>query len=420
MEVDIARLVGNCECGRIHAVSTKMIWIESGATDKLMEIAETLGYQSGGRVLCDSNTKTYADAIAEKLGGLLCGADPVAVLDPDGLEADEKGVSCAEEALGEDTEWIIAAGAGTIHDIARYIAHKRKIAFISYPTACSVDGYASAVCAMTWRGFKKTSAGVAPAAVVADTDVFSTAPYRLTASGIGDVLGKYVSLADWQCAKLLINEDFCERIYSLMKQSVDSVREYLPAIHAGEKDAYETLMLSLILSGVSMQIWGDSRPASGSEHHLSHLWEMGILNERPDALHGERVGIGLLVALRHYEAVAKLTDVESSIQPYTGMPLPLMRKNLGGLYEDILKENQPDLLRLVSTEKMTAKFPQLQQIIKTLPNARKLRPFMQAAGCATTMEDIGLSRDIIPDSIVMAPFVRRRLTIMRAAKLLPM
>lgn len=420
MEVDLARFIGNCECGRIHTLSTRLVVMEAGATDRLGEIAETLGYKSGGRVLCDANTKIYADLVVEKLGGALHDTDTVAVLDPNGLEADEKGALSAEGLLPDDTEWLIAVGAGTVHDIARHIAHKRKISFISYPTACSSDGYASALCAMTRRGFKKTSAGVAPAAVVADTEVFSKAPYRLTASGICDVLGKYISLADWQCARLLANEDFCERIYSDIKQSVDSVREYLPAIHAGEADAYEMLMLSLILSGISTQVWGDSRPASGSGHHLSHLWTMGILNDKTESLHGERVGVGLLVALRHYEAIGNLTGIENSIQPYTGMPLALMRKKLGRLYEDILKENQPDLLRSVSVEKMVEKFPQLREIIKALPNARRLRPFMQAAGCVTNMEDIGLSRDIIPDSIVMAPFMRRRLTIMRAAKLLPM
>lgn len=419
MNLNLEEYCGKCSCGKTHSLSTKIIIIESGASSRFKEVADSLELGSGGRILCDTNTRRYADSLVDMCGSVFSDTKPVAALDAANLHADEKGVALAEEMLPEDTVWLVAAGAGTIHDITRYIAYKRKIPFISYPTACSVDGFVSTVCAMTWFDFKKTMPGVAPIAAIADTKVFGSAPYRLTTSGVSDILGKYTALADWQCGRILMNEDFCERIYLNSKKTVDNVREYLPAIHAGEEDAYETLMLALILSGISMQMWGDSRPASGSEHHLSHFWEMGIINPVPDALHGEKVGVGLLVTLRVYEKIARITGFEQNMQPYSGMPLPLMRKKLGGLYEAILKENQPDLLRSVSPEKMAEKFPEIRQIIDDLPDARKLRPFMQATGCVTTLEDIGLDRDILPDSIILSPFVRRRLTIMRAAKLLP-
>lgn len=420
MEFGIEDLSGKCECGRTHTLATKIILLEAGATKKLAQTAETLGLGSGGCIICDSNTKQYADFAADNIKPLLAKKNAVVMLKAKDLHANEEAFELAGSVMPEDSAWILAAGSGTVHDIARYVAHKRKIPFISYPTAASVDGFVSTVCAATLNNYKKTIPGVAPLAVVADTDVFSKAPYRLTASGIGDMLGKYISLADWKSAPLLVKEDFCERIYSMTKKAVEDVRANLPAIHAGDTDAYETLMSSLLLSGLAMQMWGDSRPASGSEHHLSHFWEMGIVNSTPDALHGEKVGVGLLCALRFYEKITQLGNIEAKLAPYGGMPLPVMRKKLGVFYEDILKENQPDILRGITIDKVAESFPALKGIIAGLPNARKLRPFMQAAGCATTMEEIGLSRDIIPDSILLAPFIRRRLTIMRASKLLPM
>lgn len=420
MEFDLGSYQGKCDCGKTHTLTTKYIVIESGATKKLGEIAEALGLTESGRVVCDSNTKPFADMIAVGISSFLCGQNPVIMLEADGLKADDKGVAALKDALPADTKYVIVAGSGTLHDLVRYVTREQKTPVISYPTACSVDAYASSVCAITTGRLKRTFSAEAPAAIIADTDVFSAAPYRLTASGISDMLGKYTSLADWKCGKLLIGEDFCEKIYSQTKKSAELVRENLPAIHAAEPDAYETLMCALIISGISMQMWGNSRPASGNEHHLAHFWEMGIINNKPGALHGEAVGVGLLTTLKYYEKIGQMYGIERKIKPYDGMPLAYMRKKLGSLYEEILKQNQPDILRSVSLEHLVEKLPELQQLVKELPKAGKLRPFMRAAGCVTTLEDIGLSREIMPDSIILAPFVRRRLTVMRASKLLPM
>ena len=81
----------------------------------------------------------------------------------------------------------------------------------------------------------------------------------------------------------------------------------------GEKDpgAYEKLMYGLILSGLAMQLTGNSRPASGSEHHMSHLWEMCCINEDSDALHGEKVGVGLLYVLREYHRYLNTMDADA-------------------------------------------------------------------------------------------------------------
>ena len=33
------------------------------------------------------------------------------------------------------------------------------------------------------------------------------------------------------------------------------------------------IMEGLVLTGVAMSLYGNSRPASGCEHHMSHYWE---------------------------------------------------------------------------------------------------------------------------------------------------
>ena len=59
-----------------------------------------------------------------------------------------------------------------------------------------------------------------------------------------------------------------------------------------EEKGLETLLWSLICSGFAMNIYGSSRPCSGSEHNFSHaLDELGS-----NALHGEQVALGTVIS----------------------------------------------------------------------------------------------------------------------------
>lgn len=399
MEVDLKIFTGVCDCGREHRLDTKRILLESGATVKMGAALSELGLTQNGAAVCDDNTRVYA----EKLGvRVLC-------LPAEHLHADEKGTALLAQMMPPETEWLIACGSGTIHDITRYEAHKRSIPFVSYPTAASVDGFVSTVSAMTWYGFKKTLPGVAPLAVVADTDVFSAAPHRLTASGIGDVLGKYTALADWKIANMVLGEAYCPRIADIMRQAVDRTRDGL------DSDC-ESLMYALLLSGLAMQLWGNSRPASGAEHHLSHFWEMGVIHEPPEALHGEKVGVGTLLALRQYKKAA--SDGLVVVEQYAGLPENELRESFGELYPVVAEENEPDLLAEVPLTRLRTCLPNIFAVIALLPCPDALEADMRKAGCLTETAQLGLPETLIAGSLSLSPYIRRRLTFMRLLKLL--
>lgn len=151
---------------------------------------------------------------------------------------------------------------------------------------------------MTWYGFKKTFTAVSPKIVVADLDIISKAPARLTASGVGDMVGKYIALAEWRIGKILTDEYFCDKIYGMTLDAAKEVVNAAEDLAEGKTSAYEKLMYGLVLSGLAMQLLGNSRCASGAEHHISHLIEMRPdgLGASSDALHGEKVGVGTLIA----------------------------------------------------------------------------------------------------------------------------
>lgn len=418
MHVNLRQYTGPCRCGKSHSLLTQEIILETGAAKHLPAVAAALGLHDRGTVLCDTNTLPFAQSCAGMLEGRLCRENGVAVLDAAGLHADEKAVAAAEKKLPADVGWLLAVGAGTIHDITRYIAHKRGIPFLSFPTAASVDGFSSAVSAMTWYGFKKTLPGVPPLAIVADTDIFAAAPHRLTASGVGDALGKYTALVDWEIGHRLTGEDFCPRIAALTREAVDRVRGSLSTIRGGSPGSMESLMFALLLSGIAMQLWGNSRPASGCEHHLSHLWEMACLSPPTDALHGEKVGVGLLLALVEYRRIAALPRLEPRPGGYAGLPHGLLRQKFGGLYSDIAEENARDPLAGIDSATLKAALPGIGELLSGLPNPAETAAEMAAVGCLTALNQIGLSDAVIPDSLRFSPYVRNRLTFMRLRELL--
>ena len=144
----------------------------------------------------------------------------------------------------------------------------------------------------------------APRAVLADLDVLAHAPAQMNATGYGDLLGKVTAGADWILADALETAPIVPRAWSLVQ---DSLREWTgkpDRLHTGDAQAIAQLFEGLIMAGVAMQISASSRPASGSEHRFSHLWEMQALGHgHPAVRNGFKVGGGTSAAAALYERV---------------------------------------------------------------------------------------------------------------------
>lgn len=323
--------------------------------------------------------------------------------------------------MEDDIDLILAVGAGTIHDISRYIACKYKIPFISVPTAASVDGFVSTVASMTLKGLKQTVPAAAPLCVYADTRIFAKAPRRLNASGVSDLLGKYICLADWKIASMLTGEYYCESVADMEKKALKTVKGCLRDIGEGDEEACEKLMYALILSGLAMQMVGNSRPASGAEHHLSHLWEMEVVCGHLDALHGEKVSVGMMLVLKKYKEIEeKIRKGQCHVKEFADTDEELLEETFGkkGLLEGILMENHPELLDELDPQRLEECLEDIGEILAELPDVDEMEEMLQKAGCRSSVQDIGLTEEIIPASLRLAPYVRRRLTLLRICRML--
>ena len=419
MKIDVKEFLKPCGCGRKHEIVVDDIIIDSGAVKELPEILKRSAYADKKSLvmICDENTYEAAGRQVEELVPEL----KKIVLDPENLHANEHGVEAAKKGLDEigDVDLMIAVGSGTIHDITRYHAYEMKIPFFSVPTAASVDGFVSTVAAMTWHGFKKSFTAVSPIVVIADTDIFKKAPLRLTASGVSDLLGKYTALADWKITHLLTGEYICDEICKMEYEALDRLRASLGGLTTGDKDAYENLMYGLLLSGLAMQMTGNSRPASGAEHHMSHLWEMEVINDYIDFYHGEKVGVGLVLASKIYHKAAERM-LEGDFQVKDSMPVEtdLIQENFNqpGMYEIIMEENTPNLLDEVDSAKLIEYKEEIASIIREIPTAEELIAMIDQVEGVKSLEDLGFDESYQAKTANLSPYVRARITFMRLLK----
>jgi glycerol-1-phosphate dehydrogenase [NAD(P)+] len=235
----------------------------------------------------DANTREAAGArVAAALGGA-----PVHVFEQrDGLHPDPEESARVRARLDDDTI-PIAVGSGVITDIVRYAAELSDRDFISVPTAASMDGYSSSVAAMQVAGVKVTYPARAPIAIYADPDVLGSAPQELTSAGVGDLLGKATAGVDWLAAHLLYGERYDAGIAADTREAMLRVAGNVPAVMAGDPAAQRDLLDGLIRSGINIARVGNSRPASGLEHHASHFWDLlAAHGRRPHSSHGLQVG----------------------------------------------------------------------------------------------------------------------------------
>ena len=416
MRVDINKFIGFCGCGKEHKIMVKDIIIESEAIKKLSMIMEKEGFKNI-TIICDENT--YA-AAGEEIKEIIPKGKFIN-LKSENLHANEIAVQKVYECLAVENDVLIALGSGTIHDITRYVAYNKDIPFISVPTAASVDGFVSTVAAMTWRGDKKTFTAVSPIYVVADTDIFKEAPYRLTASGVSDLIGKYTALVDWKISSIVIGEYICNKVCNMEIDAVNKLCECVDDLVLGKSEAYEQLMYALILSGLAMQIIGNSRPASGAEHHMSHLWEMEVINKHLDAYHGEKVSVGLILAMEEYKKIKKsIENGRCRVKKYYGLEEDILKEVFKSreMYDSIMKENTPDPLLNVNKVILQNRLESIAEILEKLPTLDFVKNTLKRAKAVTTLEEIGLSNDIKQNSIRVSPYVRSRLTLMRISKML--
>ena len=175
-----------------------------------------------------------------------------------------------------------------------------------------MDGYASKGATMIIGNMKITYNAHVPEVIYADTDVIRNAPLDMIKSGYGDIVGKYSCLNDWKLSHVVNSEYICDYVYNLTFDMLLSVKDSGAKLLARDENAVKKLMEALVGVGIAMAYVGTSRPASGSEHHMSHFFEVtGIMNEEPYFMHGTDVLYSAYYTQKMREELLSLTEIKA-------------------------------------------------------------------------------------------------------------
>lgn len=257
----------------------------------LAETCQEFGFASHGAVVTGPTTKALAgDRCAEILSS--AGFTMNVIVAHEATEAEVSRV--AQEVTQSRAAFLVAVGGGSKIDIAKVVAARNHVPFISVPTSAAHDGISSPRASLHGRTTSTSIEGAMPVGILADTSLIVQAPFRLLASGCADVISNLTAVLDWKLAVRLRNEEYSSTAAMFAEYSAQEIIDHAGLIKAGLEESAWIAIRPMLIAGIAMSVAGSSRPCSGSEHLFSHA--LDTIAARP-ALHGEQCGVGAIMMM---------------------------------------------------------------------------------------------------------------------------
>ncbi len=408
----------SCDCGREHIVPIKYIQIAENAILSLPEFIKDNHFHKSF-FLFDLTTYSIAGDKMHQIFNQASLPFTYYIINDTEPVPDERTLGEILISFDASCDHIIAVGSGTMNDLSRFLSYKLRLPYIIFATAPSMDGFASNVAPLIVNHMKTTYEAHTPTAVIADTNILKSAPSGMIAAGIGDILGKYTCLCEWEISHLITGEYHCSSIEGVVRESIETVEHSIEDASQKEPTAVSRIMEGLVLSGIAMSFAGNSRPASGSEHHLSHYWEMMYLFQgKKPVLHGTKVGIGTVAVLKAFELLLQQEpDFHKARENATHFSKRDWDVQMHATYFDaadsvIRLENEigKNSAQNVQTrlQKLEENWSTLKDIISTLPTADHVRSLLVSLSAPDSPMAVGIQKDTFINSFLVAKELRNR------------
>ena len=397
-----------CPCGREHRTAVQDVQVGSGLVNKVGEILRKNGFPKNILLVADRNTLSAAKGIEESLKDFSV----------EYKIYDEIRVACMEHVeeleniiQGRDIA-VLSVGTGSVNDPCRLAAARQNKKLCIFGTAPSMDGFASYSSPILKDGFKSSYPAKSPEVIIGDTTILAAAPVYLKSAGFGDMVAKYIGLADWKISSLLTEETYCEKVGDLTRDAVDKLMSMADRVTENDEETAGEIFKSLLMTGIGMSFMQNSRPASGCEHIIAHLVECVELRDGiiPN-YHGEDIGVFTLLMLKYYGELADRKTIKAKRET---VDWEAVYSFYGEMADDVKKLNEPKTVTdEVDPKALEDNWQEIREIIHSLPSYDEVYAAMKKAGCKLTVEDIGKSQALVDNCIKYSPYMRYRLTLLR-------
>ncbi len=408
----------DCDCGKRHSSATREIAIGSGAAGELPAIVLRGGFKRP-LVVSDENTE---EALGESVKALLLAAGIAFgeyIFPDEKLHADADAIGRLLLAADDEYDLMLGVGSGTINDLCKYVGARTGRPSIIAATSASMDGFNTSVSILLINRLKTTINSQTPYAVVGETEVIRHSPMEMLAAGVGDMLGKYVSLLDWRIASIITGDYFCEYSAGIVEAAARAVVDKADGLAARGADVVDAVMSGLTLAGFPMGYNGSSQPGSGAEHQLAHFFDVRFTElGMPPMLHGTAVGISSVMATRlfellrgeevdfdrarelakSYDAAAWEADIVRAYGGAAGAVIEMERK---------AGKNAPDAV-LARIDRLEQSWPKIMELAAGLPTSARQEEILRGMDAPSSPVQRGVDRQMFLDCIYYAKDMRVR------------
>lgn len=412
-----------------QAADTKALITEAGAIESTPEMFSML-FGVDKRAVIVADTTTYKVA-GERLQHILESSEiatnaPI-ILDHKDMHAEWKYIEELDALLRHIDAVPIAVGSGTINDLAKLCAYHKGVPYMTVGTAASMDGYTAYGASITRNGAKQTFSCPAPKGFIADTDIIAGAPTQMTASGYADLYAKIPAGADWILSDYLGVEKVDKASFSAVQDHLKEALANPAAIRKRDSAAIGKLIDGLLFGGFAMQMHRTSRPASGAEHQLSHLWNMEhhVMANGTQPSHGFQVAVGTLLSIALYEEFLASDiedlDVEACVDAWPTLDHLVAQSRALFAHTDfpeigVVEQTAKYIDGVALREQLTRLkeiWPKLKKALREqLIPLETAKESFRLVGAPTRPQDIDISPVELRRSALSAQHIRRRFTIL--------
>ena len=401
----------DCACGTSHVCPIREVVIEEDALSKIPALTADFSHVL---LVADENTyRVCGEKVARALGTKL---ENTLIYHRDGLLVpNEEAIAELRAKVSGKTDLIVGVGSGVINDLCKHVSFAAGLPYDIVATAPSMDGYASKGAALILDGMKVTLNAAVPRAIIADVSVLANAPFPMIQAGYGDIIGKYSCLCDWALSALVTGEALCSFVYDATMEAVEKTVALSDGLMLRSHEAVAALQEALVAVGILMAYVGNSRPASGSEHHLSHYFEIvGIVRGEEYYPHGIDVCYSAVETARLRERLAAIPALPSEISA-EGRDVyeQNVRRIYGPIADEVLalqaKMGWYDIDRIPVYRE---KWQEIRALLASAPDSTQMRALVEKIGLDCREFKKFYGEEKIADALLYAKDLKDRYTVL--------